>query len=188
MKALRIKADVPVILTDLPPELSVLVETGGIFEVRATVSGKTRLAVKMTGRDASCRISLAYRAAGAAREELTVYVEHMADGTSSTVMVKGSSDDAARVDFKGMVRIGEGLHKVAGRMVHKGLLLGPEARIAARPELTVLSEDVKCSHGSAIGSVDPKAVFYLRSRCLTERQAKRLFADAFVAEVLGDGA
>ena len=58
---------------------------------------------------------------------------------------------------------------------------------AAKPELEIYADDVKCAHGCAIGELDPQALFYLQSRGLTPPEAKRLMLQAFIAEAFTGG-
>jgi Fe-S cluster assembly protein SufD len=63
------------------------------------------------------------------------------------------------------------------------LLLSDQARVDARPQLEIHADDVKCSHGSTTGKLDEEALFYLRSRGLTEVEGRRLLTRGFVAEI-----
>jgi len=107
-------------------------------------------------------------------------VNHLGAGSTSDIVVKGIADGAANVDFCGLIDIAPHLHGVQGNMQHKGLLLGEKARISGRPYLKAASEDVKCSHGNAIGQLDKRAVFYLESRGMDPQTAKAVLAESFL--------
>jgi Fe-S cluster assembly protein SufD len=68
--------------------------------------------------------------------------------------------------------------------VNKTLLLSDGASVDSRPELEILADDVRCTHGAAVGSPDEDALFYLRSRGVPRAEAERLLTRAFVDEVL----
>ena len=68
-------------------------------------------------------------------------------------------------------------------MAH-GILLSDKAEMDTKPELEIYADDVKCSHGATTGQLDEEPLFYLRSRGLTDAQARLLLMDAFVDEVV----
>ena len=70
------------------------------------------------------------------------------------------------------------------RQTNRNLLLTPGAEIDSKPELEIYADDVKCSHGSTTGQLDPAALFYLRSRGLDEREARSALTRAFAGAVL----
>jgi Fe-S cluster assembly protein SufD len=66
----------------------------------------------------------------------------------------------------------------------KALLLNETSEFNAKPELEIYADDVKCSHGSASGSLDENSIFYLMSRGLSHKQSKELLINGFVLEVI----
>jgi Fe-S cluster assembly protein SufD len=62
--------------------------------------------------------------------------------------------------------------------------MSQDASVNAKPELEIYADDVKCSHGSTTGQLDEEAVFYLRSRGLSDKAARNLLVSAFVGQVL----
>jgi len=60
--------------------------------------------------------------------------------------------------------------------------LGPRAAIDTKPELEIYADDVKCSHGAAVGDLDEAALFYLRARGIPNGEARRMLIEAFVQE------
>jgi Fe-S cluster assembly protein SufD len=73
--------------------------------------------------------------------------------------------------------------KIDSSQSNMNLLLSDKARIDTRPQLEIHADDVKCSHGSTIGKLDEEALFYLRSRGLSEPDARALLTEGFVAEI-----
>ena len=71
------------------------------------------------------------------------------------------------------------------RQTNKNLLLSPDAVVNTKPQLEIYADDVKCSHGSTIGQLDPDAMFYLRSRGLGVDEARSLLSFAFASDVVG---
>jgi len=71
--------------------------------------------------------------------------------------------------------------------VSRNLLLSPRAAVDTKPELEILADDVKCSHGATVGDLDAAALFYLRSRGIDETTARGMLIEAFAADAV-DGA
>jgi Fe-S cluster assembly protein SufD len=74
--------------------------------------------------------------------------------------------------------------KTDAKQTNKALLLSEDAQINTKPQLEIFADDVKCTHGAAIGQIDDEAMFYLRARGLSQREARRLLIQAFAGEVL----
>jgi Fe-S cluster assembly protein SufD len=77
-----------------------------------------------------------------------------------------------------------GAQKSQARQSSRNLLLTPGAEIDTKPELEIYADDVQCSHGATTGQLDPAALFYLRSRGLTEVEARSALTRAFAGAVL----
>ena len=67
---------------------------------------------------------------------------------------------------------------------NKNLLLSDHAEIDTRPRLEIFTDDVKCTHGAAVGALDEEALFYLRSRGVPHEAARALLTHAFAREIL----
>jgi Fe-S cluster assembly protein SufD len=91
---------------------------------------------------------------------------------------------AAHAVFNGKILVRQGAQRTDASQSYRGLLLSKRAHIDAKPQLEIFADDVKCAHGAAIGQLDQDQLFYLRSRGLTERQARNLLTYAFAAEVV----
>ena len=68
----------------------------------------------------------------------------------------------------------------------KSLLLSNKARVNSKPELEILADDVKCSHGVTIGNLSLEQLFYLRSRGIPEKEARKLLVNSFGNIILDD--
>lgn len=81
------------------------------------------------------------------------------------------------------------MHKDAqksdARQTNRNLLLSGDATVNTKPQLEIYADDVKCSHGSSIGQLDPDALFYLRSRGLGPDEARSLLSFAFASDIVG---
>jgi Fe-S cluster assembly protein SufD len=69
-------------------------------------------------------------------------------------------------------------------MGHHALVLSDRAEVDAKPELEIWADDVQCAHGNTVGSLDENALFYARSRGMTEAQARALLTEAFLGQAV----
>src|SRR5690606_32413570 len=111
-------------------------------------------------------------------------IEHIAPHTTSTENYRGIADGRGRGVFNGKVLVHPGAQKTDAHQSSRNLLLSPTAEFNAKPELEIYADDVKCSHGATIGQLDATALFYLRSRCISEADARVLLIHAFAHAVL----
>ena len=73
---------------------------------------------------------------------------------------------------------------IIGWALSKGILLSEDSYFHSKPELKIYADDVKCSHGSASGSLNDNSIFYLRSRGLNYKEAKNLLIKGFLLDVI----
>ncbi|MCQ2273188.1 MAG: Fe-S cluster assembly protein SufD [Bacteroidales bacterium] len=113
-----------------------------------------------------------------------IFVDHACPNCTSHELYKGILDDSAQGTFNGHVLVRDGAVKTEAYQTNKNILLTDKAFINTKPFLEIYNDDVKCSHGSTIGQLDEQALFYIRSRGISERTARTLLSYAFCDEVL----
>ena len=86
--------------------------------------------------------------------------------------------------FSGKVIVRPGAQLTNSSQESRNLLLSGKARVDTKPQLEIFADDVKCTHGATVGQLDPEQLFYLRSRGLSDRDARNLLTYAFGAEVI----
>lgn len=111
-------------------------------------------------------------------------VSHDKPRCKSEELFKYVVDDKAVGAFTGRVYVAPGAEKTEALQSNRNLVASPEARMFSKPQLEIYADDVKCSHGTAIGQLDPMQIFYMRTRGLTEEDAKTLLRQAFMADVI----
>jgi Fe-S cluster assembly protein SufD len=111
-------------------------------------------------------------------------IDHIAPQTTSVEEYRGVADGRGRGVFNGKVIVRPNAQKVDARQSSRNLLISPTAEIDSKPELEIYANDVKCSHGATTGQLDPTALFYLRSRGVSERDARALLIRAFAESIL----
>ncbi len=113
-----------------------------------------------------------------------VFIDHVEPNCSSNELFKGILDEDATGVFNGHVLVRRNAQKTRAFQSNKNILLTDTASIDTQPFLEIYADDVKCGHGATVGQLDTEAMFYLRSRGITEANAKLLLMYAFAAEVI----
>ena len=111
-------------------------------------------------------------------------VRHNQPNCQSNQLYKGILDEKSTGIFNGKIFVERDAQKTNAYQSSKNILLSDDATINTKPELEIYADDVKCSHGSSTGKVDEDALFYLRTRGLSEDNARRLLLSAFANDVL----
>ena len=106
-------------------------------------------------------------------------VMHCTENSKSDQTFRTILNDNSKASFLGKIRVEKSADGTNAIMSSKSLLLSENARANAKPELEILADDVKCSHGVTVGSFNPDQIFYLRSRGISEKNAKQLLTNAF---------
>lgn len=113
-------------------------------------------------------------------------VDHLVPHTTSKELYRGILDGQGRAVFNGKVVVAPRALKTDAEQANHNLILSRGAEIDTKPELEIYADDVKCSHGAAIGQLDEQQLFYLRSRGLDEVAARRLLISAFAEKLLAE--
>ncbi|MBC8643406.1 Fe-S cluster assembly protein SufD [Flavobacterium lindanitolerans] len=111
-------------------------------------------------------------------------VHHAAPNCESHQNYKGIFDDKATGVFNGKIYVEKEAQKTDAFQQNNNILLSDKASINAKPQLEIFADDVKCSHGCTIGQLDEKAMFYMQSRGIPQKEAKALLMYAFSNEVI----
>jgi Fe-S cluster assembly protein SufD len=111
-------------------------------------------------------------------------IVHAAPETRSDEAFRGIIGDRGRGVFNGKVVVRPKAQRIDARQSNDNLLLGAHAEIDTKPELEIYADDVKCSHGTTVGELDPDHLFYLLARGIDAVDARRMLTTAFAASVL----
>ena len=114
-----------------------------------------------------------------------LYVDHLSENGTSSMLYKGILDKKSHAVFNGKVYVEKGAQKTNAYQANHNLLLSNDAQIDTKPELEIYAEDVKCAHGATIGQLDSESLFYLCSRGIEKNAAKKLLTHAFAEEIIG---
>ena len=111
-------------------------------------------------------------------------IDHKVEHCTSSQLYKYVLDEKATGAFAGMVLVRHGAQKTSSEMRNQNICATREARMFTQPMLEIYADDVKCSHGSTVGQLNDAAMFYMRQRGISEKEAKLLLEFAFVNEVI----
>lgn len=111
-------------------------------------------------------------------------VRHDVPGCSSRETFKGLLHGAGRAVFDGRIVVAKDAQKTDAALNNANLLLSRNAEVDTKPQLEIYADDVKCSHGAAVGQIQPAELFYLRSRGIPEAQARQMLCLGFAKEVV----
>ena len=137
-----------------------------------------------SGPDASLQLSGMAIEDRKRRIDTCAVVEHTLPGCHTDELFKYVVDDEAVGAFSGLIKVMKGASKTEAYQNSRNIIGNDGARVYSKPTLEIYDDDVKCSHGSAIGQLDPKQIFYMRTRGLSEQEARFLLKQAFMADVI----
>ena len=140
----------------------------------------------LEGAEGAAHIAGATVGDGAFHQDDTVFINHAAPRCESRQVYKKVLRSGAVGVFQGKILVDQIAQLTDGYQISQSLLLNEDAQFLAKPELEIYADDVKCSHGSTSGEIDPAQLFYLRARGVPEDRAKMLLVLAFLAEALDE--
>ncbi|MDH5723165.1 MAG: Fe-S cluster assembly protein SufD [Alphaproteobacteria bacterium] len=138
----------------------------------------------LNGTNIDCSFNGVNLLSGTQHGDTTILMEHVAEQCLSNQFYRTILNDASRGVFQGKVHVHRGAQKTDGYQLSNTILLSPKCEMDTKPELEIYADDVKCSHGATTGQLDEEPLFYLRSRGLSEAEARMLLMKAFVDEVV----
>ncbi len=138
----------------------------------------------MDGEGAEATLNGLYLADGDRLVDNHTVIDHATAHCPSHELYKGVLGGKARAVFNGKIFVRQDAQKTNAKQTNKALLLSDDAQINTKPQLEIFADDVKCTHGAAIGQLDEDALFYLRARGIGRLDARDLLIRAFAGEVL----
>jgi len=138
----------------------------------------------LDGEGAECTLNGLYFADGQRHVDTHTTIDHAKPHCPSHEIYKGILAGKAKAVFNGKIIVRPDAQKTDAKQTNRALLLSDDATIHTKPQLEIFADDVKCTHGAAIGQLDEDALFYLRARGLTFLEARDLLIHAFAGEIL----
>ena len=142
------------------------------------------IAVVLRGEGVDCTLNGLYCADADRLVDNHTTIDHANPHCGSREIYKGILADRARGVFNGKIIVRPDAQKTDAKQTNRALLLSEDARINTKPQLEIFANDVKCTHGAAVGQLDEEALFYVRSRGLSDVDARHLLIRAFASDVV----
>lgn len=147
-------------------------------------SGEINVEAKLIGRGSKLSVIGAFFLADKDEVKLNVNIDHAAPDTTSDTLIKSVLTDQAVGNFYGLVSIKKGAKNTNTFFREDALLLSDTAKSEAVPSLEIDENEVKAGHASTVGPVDPEMLFYLMSRGVTQKEARKLIVRGYFSGIL----
>ena len=140
--------------------------------------------IELVGENASVDIVGAFVGLRADSFTVKTLQHHKAPHTTSNLLIKSVLLGKSTFSYDGLIKIDQQAQQSNAYQRNENLLLSSNAHVDTKPELEILANDVRCTHGVTIGRVSDASLFYLMSRGLTRKEATNLLIEGFFAPVL----
>lgn len=149
-------------------------------------NGTTRNTTQVTLAGKGAEVNLCGVAIADKNEQVDnhTFIDHQVSDCTSNELFKYVLDDQAIGAFAGRVLVREGAQHTSSQQTNRNICATREARMYTQPQLEIYADDVKCSHGATVGQLDENALFYMRQRGITLKEARLLLMFSFVNEVI----
>lgn len=149
-------------------------------------NGTTRnqLDLTLAGEGAECFLNGCVIADKKQHVDNNTVIDHAVGHCTSHQLYKYVLDDESTGAFAGRILVRKDAQKTSSEETNRNLCCTKQARMWTQPMLEIYADDVKCSHGSTVGQLNDQALFYMRQRGISEKEAKTLLQQAFVYEVI----
>jgi len=145
---------------------------------------KNEVNCNLNGKYSSAFVNGIFSLMNNQQHEIRTAINHLAENTKSYQLIKSILGKESKAVYQGKIFVNSIAQKTDGYQLSKAILLDETSEFNAKPELEIYADDVKCSHGSASGSLDENSIFYLMSRGLDYQQSKELLINGFVLDVI----
>ena len=163
-------------------------DTNSVSEIFLLSSGsefiKNEINCNLNGKYASAFVNGVFILNKTKHHEIKTNINHLVENTKSYQLIKGVLEDTSKAVYQGKIFVDSKAQKTDGYQLSKAILLNDNTEFNAKPELEIYADDVKCSHGSASGSLNEDSIFYLMSRGLNYKEAKKLLINGFLLDVV----
>ena len=145
---------------------------------------KNEINCNLNGKHSSAFVNGIFLLNEKKHHEIKTNINHLIENTKSYQLIKSVLEKDTKAVYQGKIFVNSKAQKTDGYQLSKSILLSETAEFNAKPELEIYADDVKCSHGSASGSLNEDSIFYLMSRGLNYKEAKELLINGFLLDVV----
>ena len=140
--------------------------------------------MRLSGENTETHLNGLYYGKGKSLIDNHILVDHLVPNCQSNQLYKGVLDDEAVGVFNGKILVKPDAQKTNSFQSSKAILLSDNSSVNSKPQLEIFADDVKCSHGAAIGQLNENEIFYLKARGISEANAKSILTYAFANEII----
>ncbi len=151
---------------------------------KGSTFSKNEIFCDLKGEHSSAFVNGIFSLNKSKHHEIKAKINHLVENTKSYQLVKSVLENKSRSAYQGKIYVDSKAQKTDGYQLSKAILVDETTEFNAKPELEIYADDVKCSHGSASGSLDENSIFYLMSRGLSYKEARELLINGFLVEVI----
>ena len=145
---------------------------------------KNEINCNLNGKYSSAFVNGIFNLNNNKNHEIRTSINHLNENTKSYQLIKSVLGENTKSAYQGKIFVKSNAQKTDGYQLSKAILLSDNSEFNAKPELEIYADDVKCSHGSASGSLNQDSIFYLMSRGLNYKEAKELLINGFLLDVV----
>jgi Fe-S cluster assembly protein SufD len=169
-------------------EIAVDISENGHYNLHTIDFGaklsRTDIEIRLSAEQASTKINGLAVTNGSQYHDTHLAVEHRVGDTQSAMTFRNMVDGKGEATFNGRVLIEKNAQRSATEQSVGNLLLSKTARVNPKPELEIYADDVTASHGCTVGSLNQNELFYLKSRGISETDARAFLQYAFAAKLV----
>lgn len=140
--------------------------------------------ITLNGKDGFCTMNGLTFISGNQFVDNHTRLDHAQPNCETHELYKTILDDNAKAVFNGKIMVRQIAQKTNAKQTNKNLLLSANAQIHSNPQLEIFADDVKCTHGATIGQIDESQLYYLKSRGISEAEARRMLIFAFANDLV----
>ena len=163
-------------------------ETNSVSEIFILSAGsnffKNEVNCNLRGQYSSTFVNGVFSLKENQQHEIRTIINHLVENTKSYQLIKSVLGKNSKAAYQGKIFVKSIAQKTDGYQLSKAILLDETSEFNVKPELEIYADDVKCSHGSASGSLNENSIFYLMSRGLSYKQSKELLINGFLLDVV----
>jgi len=154
-----------------------------VFSFGAQIS-RNNLNLTLKGEGGESALDGLYVVTGRRHNDHHTVIDHTQPHGTSHQLYKGILSDEGRAVFNGKIFVRKDAQKTDAQQTNKNLLLSAGATVDTKPQLEIFADDVKCTHGAAVGELEEETLFYVKSRGISEENARRLLTYGFASELI----
>ena len=145
---------------------------------------KSEYRVEFQAQQAECDLHGLYTVGDQQLTDFHLDVQHRVPSCRSSEQFKGILYGKGRAVFDGRILVDRQAQHSDAALTNDNLLLVRDAEVDTKPQLEIYADDVKCSHGTTVGRLDPQQLFYMRSRGIAEHSARKMLCQGFAADII----